>query len=164
MATQVDQRVVQMQFDNKQFEAGIQETLQSLNKLNDTIEENTKKTGKEMFSGMESQLSKANSSFNQMNSSLDVMTKKFSALGTISDQVLRNIGNSVSSFFHKGLSMITSGPREGFKEYEDMMGSVIELNDNSFIVKKHILPRIIFDCFVVTRKMLYHLYPPFQIR
>ena len=124
MATQVDQRVVQMQFDNKQFEAGIQETLQSLNKLNDTIEENTKKTGKEMFSGMESQLSKANSSFNQMNSSLDVMTKKFSALGTISDQVLRNIGNSVSSFFHKGLSMITSGPREGFKEYEDMMGSV----------------------------------------
>ena len=26
MATQVDQRVVQMQFDNKQFEAGIQET------------------------------------------------------------------------------------------------------------------------------------------
>ena len=124
MATQVDQRVVQMQFDNKQFEAGIQETLQSLNKLNDTIEENTKKTGKEMFSGMESQLSKANSSFNQTNSSLDVMTKKFSALGTISDQVLRNIGNSVSSFFHKGLSMITSGPREGFKEYEDMMGSV----------------------------------------
>jgi len=124
MATQVDQRVVQMQFDNKQFEAGIQETLQSLNKLNDTIEENTKKTGKEMFSGMEGQLSKANSSFDQMNSSLDVMTKKFSALGTISDQVLRNIGNSVSSFVHKGLSMITSGPREGFKEYEDMMGSV----------------------------------------
>ena len=124
MATQVDQRVVQMQFDNKQFEAGIQETLQSLNKLNDTIEENTKKTGKEMFSGMEGQLSKANSSFDQMNSSLDVMTKKFSTLGTISDQVLRNIGNSVSSFFHKGLSMITSGPREGFKEYEDMMGSV----------------------------------------
>ena len=124
MATQVDQRVVQMQFDNKQFEAGIQETLQSLNKLNDTIEENTKKTGKEMFSGMESQLSKANSSFDQMNSSLDVMTKKFSALGTISDQVFRNIGNSVSSFVHKGLSMITSGPREGFKEYEDMMGSV----------------------------------------
>lgn len=124
MATQVDQRVVQMQFDNKQFEAGIQETLQSLNKLNDTIEENTKKTGKEMFSGMEGQLSKANSSFDQMNSSLDVMTKKFSTLGTISDQVLRNIGNSVSSFVHKGLSMITSGPREGFKEYEDMMGSV----------------------------------------
>lgn len=124
MSTQVDQRVVQMQFDNKQFEAGIQETLQSLNKLNDTIEENTKKTGKEMFSGMEGQLSKANSSFDQMNSSLDVMTKKFSTLGTISDQVLRNIGNSVSSFLHKGLSMITSGPREGFKEYEDMMGSV----------------------------------------
>lgn len=124
MATQVDQRVVQMQFDNKQFEAGIQETLQSLNKLNATIEENTKKTGKEMFSGMEGQLSKANSSFDKMNSSLDVMTKKFSALGTISDQVLRNIGNSVSSFLHKGLSMITSGPREGFKEYEDMMGSV----------------------------------------
>lgn len=124
MSTQVDQRVVQMQFDNKQFEAGIQETLQSLNKLNDTIEENTKKTGKEMFSGMEGQLSKANSSFDQMNSSLDVMTKKFSTLGTISDQVLRNIGNSVSSFVHKGLSMITSGPREGFKEYEDMMGSV----------------------------------------
>lgn len=124
MATQVDQRVVQMQFDNKQFEAGIQETLQSLNKLNATIEENTKKTGKEMFSGMEGQLSKANSSFDKMNSSLDVMTKKFSTLGTISDQVLRNIGNSVSSFVHKGLSMITSGPREGFKEYEDMMGSV----------------------------------------
>lgn len=124
MATQVDQRVVQMQFDNKQFEAGIQETLQSLNKLNATIEENTKKTGKEMFSGMEGQLSKANSSFDKMNSSLDVMTKKFSALGTISDQVFRNIGNSVSNFFHKGLSMITSGPREGFKEYEDMMGSV----------------------------------------
>lgn len=124
MATQVDQRVVQMQFDNKQFEAGIQETLQSLNKLNATIEENTKKTGKEMFSGMEGQLSKANSSFDKMNSSLDVMTKKFSTLGTISDQVLRNIGNSVSSFLHKGLSMITSGPREGFKEYEDMMGSV----------------------------------------
>lgn len=124
MTTQVDQRVVQMQFDNKQFEAGIQETLQSLNKLNATIEENTKKTGKEMFSGMEGQLSKANSSFDKMNSSLDVMTKKFSTLGTISDQVLRNIGNSVSNFFHKGLSMITSGPREGFKEYEDMMGSV----------------------------------------
>ena len=39
--SEVDERVVQMKFDNAQFEAGVQQTLQSLNKLNDSIEKNT---------------------------------------------------------------------------------------------------------------------------
>ena len=38
MSTTVDQRVVSMQFDNADFEKGVQQTLNSLNTLNKNIE------------------------------------------------------------------------------------------------------------------------------
>ena len=40
MSTTVDERVVSMQFDNADFEKGVQQTLNSLNTLNKNIEKN----------------------------------------------------------------------------------------------------------------------------
>ena len=39
MSATVDERVVSMQFDNAQFERGVQQTLNSLNNLNKTVEQ-----------------------------------------------------------------------------------------------------------------------------
>ena len=40
MSATVDERVVSMQFDNAQFERGVQQTLATLNNLNNSIEKN----------------------------------------------------------------------------------------------------------------------------
>lgn len=105
MSSEVDQRVVQMKFDNAQFEAGVQQTLQSLNKLNKSIDENTKANNGKSLTGLTNAVDSIKSNFSTMQSTIG---RKFSALGTIGDQVLRRIGDGAVDAGKKLLNMINT--------------------------------------------------------
>ena len=84
MSTTVDNRVVQMRFDNKQFEQGVQTSLNSLKKLNEAL----------LFKGA------GNSKvLDIISNSLEVLTKRFSVLGTIG----MNIVSKLTDMFTNGL-------------------------------------------------------------
>ena len=73
----VDERVVQMQFDNKQFENGINTSLKSINNLK---------------SGLN--FDKSVNSLSGMASSVENISSKFSALGIVGVTAIANIANS----------------------------------------------------------------------
>ena len=102
----VDERVVQMRFDNQQFESGVHTTLGTLDKLKASLN----------FKGTKS--------LDPLASAADAVSKKFSAMGTITDQVLRNITNRVQNVAHQMATELTTKPMiEGFKTYETRIQS-----------------------------------------
>ena len=95
MSTTVDQRVVSMQFDNADFEKGVQQTLNSLNTLNKNIEKNAA-NNVDSFKGLSNGLNDVDNSIRKsIIPSMDALQNKFSVMGTMMDQTIRNITNKM---------------------------------------------------------------------
>ncbi len=100
MAT-VDNRVVQMEFDNKQFEQGIGTSIKSLGDLRTALNQDLK------------------GNFDQLSSSLDGMSGGFNKLETIATGALLRIGSEITNITMKAYNMLMVRPKaEGFDEYE----------------------------------------------
>lgn len=123
MSNTVDKRVVEMQFDNKQFEDNIQTSVKSLDKLKESL--NLEESAKGLNS-----LQKAGKRFNLDNlvDAAEAVTSKFSIMGTVGDQVMRRITDAILNAFNsmkKLVSAFTTEPiRTGFAEYETQINSV----------------------------------------
>lgn len=106
MSSVIDERVVQMSFDNDQFEKGVSQTINSLNKLDKTLVDTA---DGEYFTKMEEQISKVEQAF----------TKS----GMVINGILIGIGQTINQYINKGLAALTSGIRSGMQEYETQMGA-----------------------------------------
>jgi hypothetical protein len=89
MSKTVDERVVQMQFDNKQFESGVQTSLSTLDKLKKSLD----------FTGSAESFSEIDSAANKVDLSglgeaVETVHAKFSAFEVIAVTALANITNS----------------------------------------------------------------------
>ena len=104
----VDNRVVNLEFNNAQFEAGVKQTLGSLEELKKSLQFNNAMTGI-------TTLSSAFNSFSLSNISSQVsdLSNKFSALGIVGVTALQNITNKVMNIATGKISsvigQITSG-------------------------------------------------------
>lgn len=120
MSTTVDNRVVEMRFDNQQFESNVQTSLSTLDKLKSSLN----------MSGAAKGLDDINASargFNMsgMGSAVDAVKERFSALQVMAVTALANITNSAVNAGKKLLSSFTTEPiKQGFGEYELKMNSV----------------------------------------
>lgn len=120
MSKQVDDRVVSLQFDNKNFESNVSTTMSTLDKLK----------AKLSFKGAEKGLENISASVSKVNmsglgSGVDAVQAKFSALQVVGVTALANITNSAVNAGKRMLSAFTIDPiRTGFNEYELKMGSV----------------------------------------
>lgn len=88
MSTTIDERVVQMQFDNKDFEKGVSATLQSIDKLEQALK----------FEGSSKGIEELQKSFNNFDtkiagSQIETLAKKFNDLGIIGTTVLTKIAS-----------------------------------------------------------------------
>lgn len=128
MSTTVDQRVVSMQFDNADFEKGVQQTLNSLNTLNKNIEKNAA-NNVDSFKGLSNGLNDVENSIHKgILPAMDTMQNKFSILGTISDQVLRNMTNTAMSAGRKLIkSLSVDQISSGWEKFGDKTTSVATL-------------------------------------
>lgn len=128
MSTTVDQRVVSMQFDNADFEKGVQQTLNSLNTLNKNIEKNAA-NNVDSFKGLSNGLNDVENSIHKgVLPAMDTIQNKFSILGTISDQVLRNMTNAAMSAGRKLIkSLSVDQISSGWEKFGDKTTSVATL-------------------------------------
>ena len=78
MSQEVDQRVVEMRFDNAKFEKNVQQSINSLNALNESLKFEGAEKG---FSEVEKASEKVD--FDRMTTALETLTGKFSALEVI---------------------------------------------------------------------------------
>lgn len=119
----VDNRIVNMVFNNKGFEAGVASTLASLKKLNESLKmKNTGKGLDEVGKGINN-LSK--SGLGSLGSSVDGVSSKFSAMGVIAASALATITNKAVNAGTALIKSLTIDPiKSGLDEYETKMNSI----------------------------------------
>lgn len=118
--TTVDNRIVEMQFDNKQFESGVSTTLGSLKKLKEGL--NFKDSTKSL-DNLESKSKKIN--FSTLASGVENISSKFTTLGIIGVTALQNITNSAVDAGKRITEALTIEPiKLGFEEYETQINAV----------------------------------------
>lgn len=97
--TTVDNRVVNMQFNNAQFEAGVKQTIKSLDELKKSLDLNTSATGLSTL-----QRSFDSFSLKNMEQNIESLAQRFSTLGIVGMTVIQNLTNEVTNFVKNKLS------------------------------------------------------------
>ena len=120
MSKTIDERVVQMQFDNKQFESATATTMSTISKLKQSLNFNGATKGLE---NIDSSVRKIN--FNPLSSAVETVQAKFSALQVMAVTALANITNSAVNAGKRIVSAFTIDPiKTGFQEYETQINAV----------------------------------------
>lgn len=116
----IDDRIVQMQFDNASFERKLSSTIQSIEKLNTTIANAGAKNGLDTIGK-----STRNFSLAGMGTQIDGISKKFLALSTVAVTALATITAKAVTAGAQAIKSLTLDPViQGFKEYELNIGSI----------------------------------------
>lgn len=108
MSRSIDERVVEMRFDNKQFESATKQTLGTLGRLKEALKLPS-------ISDAFSNIDKAakTTSLNGIAASLEMLEKRFSTLGIVGMRVIENITdglmNKLSAAVHYATDAIVSG-------------------------------------------------------
>ena len=116
----VDERVVEMRFDNKDFESNVKTTMSTLDKLKQKLNFSGASKGLE---NIEKSAGKVNMS--GLGSAVETVQAKFSNLEVISVTALTNITNSVINAGKRIVDALTLEPvMSGFQEYETQINAV----------------------------------------
>lgn len=120
MSKVVDSRVVEMRFDNAQFERNVKTTMSTLDKLKEKLK----------FSGASKGLDDIEKSAKQVDMSglgrgVDTIKMKFSAMEVIAMTALSNITTTAMQVGKSIADALTIDPiKDGFTEYETQMNAV----------------------------------------
>lgn len=120
MSTTIDQRVVEMRFDNAQFERNVSTTLSTLDKLKQKLN----------FSGASKGLEDVNYAAKNVDMTglgraVETVSANFSALQVMGVTALANITNSAVNAGKRIINALTVAPiSDGFKEYEMTLNAV----------------------------------------
>lgn len=122
----VDTRVVEMRFDNGKFEAGVQNTLKSLNELDHSLDGIQKNDGVEVFASvMKDGFNNASRSVrdfaNDFKQQKNVIVQSYTVIGRIINKLKDNVANT---FIKMGKELTLAPIDDGFKEYELKMDSI----------------------------------------
>ena len=122
MSTTVDERVVEMRFDNKQFEHNIQTSLSSLDKLKKSLNLEGAAKGLETVNDA---ANKCSGNMSPLSNAVETVRVRFSALEVMAITALQNITNSALAAGKKLVSAFTIDPiKSGFEEYETQINAV----------------------------------------
>ena len=127
MSAEVESKVLEMRFDNKQFEANVQTSLNTIEKLKRSLN----LTG--ATKGLENVASAAkNCNMSGMSTAVETIQAKFSGLEVMAVTALANITNSAVNAGKKMVSALTIDPiKTGFNEYETKINSIQTIMSNT---------------------------------
>ena len=120
MSKTIDERVVEMRFDNKQFESNVQTSLSTIEKLKKSLDMDGATKGLESIDSAAKKVDMSG-----LGSAVETVKTRFSALEIMAVTALANIANSVVNTGKQMLHSLTIEPiSQGFEEYELKMGSI----------------------------------------
>ena len=120
MSTTIDEKVVEMRFDNKDFEKNVKTSMNTLDGLKKSLDF---KDANKSLDSLEKSAKKVK--FAGLGEAVDTVKQRFSALEIIGVTALMNIANSAVETGKRVLKSLTVEPiKQGFDEYELKMGSV----------------------------------------
>ena len=127
MSKTIDEKVVEMRFDNKQFESNVATSMSTLEKLKKSLK----------LDGVSKGLEKINSAAKSNNleslgDAANTVGLRFNAMYTMADQALRNITTRVQHTAESMVKALTVDPiMSGFKEYETQINAVQTIMANT---------------------------------
>ena len=108
MSNKIDERVVEMRFDNAQFEKNVSTTMSTLDKLKKSL--NLEGAAK----GLQNVNAAAKTtSFDSLAASVSKLEYRFSTLGIVGMRVIENLTDSMMRLAQKTLNFLTSGVVQG---------------------------------------------------
>lgn len=120
MSKTVDQRVVEMRFDNKNFEQNVKTSMNSLERLKQSLNFKGATKGVENLS-----TATKNVNMNALGTAVESVRMKFSALEVMGVTALANITNQAVNAGKRFASAFTIDPiKTGFQEYETQINAV----------------------------------------
>lgn len=120
MSQEVDQRVVEMRFDNAKFEKNVQQSINSLNALNESLKFEGAEKG---FAEVEKASEKVD--FDRMTTALETLTGKFSALEVIGMTALVKITDkAIDAGTKLAKSLSIDQVMSGWNKYAEKTASV----------------------------------------
>ena len=120
MSKVVDERVVEMRFDNKQCESNVSQSMSTLEKLKRSLNLSGAAKGLDNLSASAKKVDMSG-----LGRGVETVTAKFSALQVMGVTALANITNSAVNAGKRMISALTLDPvKSGFQEYETQMNAV----------------------------------------
>ena len=120
MSTTIDEKVVEMQFDNKQFERNVQTSMSTIEKLKQSLNFSGASKGLEGISSAAKNVNMAG-----LGNAVETVRMKFSALEVMGVTALANITNSAINTGKQLVRQLTIDPiKTGFQEYETQINAV----------------------------------------
>jgi tape measure domain-containing protein len=127
LSTTIDERVVEMRFDNRHFESNVKTTMSTLDKLKEKLH------FKGATKGLENVGTAAkNVNMSGLGNAVETVSAKFSALQVMGVTALANITNSAVNAGKRMVSALTIDPvKTGFSEYETKINSIQTILSNT---------------------------------
>lgn len=120
MSKTIDERVVEMRFDNKQFESNVQTSLSTIEKLKKSLDMDGATKGLESIDSAAKKVDMSG-----LGSAVETAKTRFSALEVMAVTALANITNSVVNTGKQMLRSLTIEPiADGFNEYELTLNAI----------------------------------------
>lgn len=119
MSTTIDERVVEMRFDNQQFERNVSTTMSTLDKLKQKLHLTGASKGLEEVNHAAKKVDMSG-----LGSGIEAVSAKFSAMQVVGVTALANITNSAINAGKRMISALTIDPvKTGFQEYETQINA-----------------------------------------
>ena len=120
LSTTIDERVVEMRFENSNFENNAKATINTVNKLKDSLNMDDAARGLENVDSTARRMD-----FSHLSNSISGVSLKFDALWSMAHTVFSRITNAAITTGQQLISSFTIDPiKAGFSEYELKMGSI----------------------------------------
>ena len=127
MSKTIDEKVVEMRFDNKQFESNVATSMSTLEKLKKSLKLDGVSKGLEKINS-----AAKNNNLEALGESANTVGLRFNAMYTMADQALRNITTRVQHTAESMVKALTIDPiTSGFKEYETQINAVQTIMANT---------------------------------
>ena len=138
MSKTVDERVVEMRFDNAQFERNVQTSLSTLDKLKNSLKLSGASAGIESVNSAASAASKSSSGLVGFANAVQMVQMKFSALDVVGIATLTNLTNAALNAGQKlvkslSIDQITSGWDKFNKKTTSVATLVAQGNDIEYV-------------------------------
>ena len=127
MSSIIDNRIINMVFNNKQFEQGVKSSISSLDKLNKSLQLDGATKGIENLDK-----SIDNVDISKLAASVEMIAGRFTNMGIVGVTALTNIANSAINTGKRMVESLTIDPiKMGFDEYEIKMNAIQTILSNT---------------------------------
>ena len=120
MSNSIDNRIVEMEFDNKEFERNIQTSVKSINTLKSSLDFKESSKSLSAFNNVTKSFSLEN-----IGESVEALTSRFSTMGIVGMSVLNRLTDAAINTAKRIADvLVVDHMRSGFREYETQINAV----------------------------------------